>query len=223
MSFTSLLIILGPVVALCALAVVSVNLANSGFLERRKYVGWALLGFALVIFFSSVIWQARTAESSLTLSIYIIGLSFLAAMQGPLVAELLTLTFWPDRSRGLKLLRSYSAAERKIIEGDLSGSIAEYESAIAEDPDDIEARLRLAETLFESKEFQKTVDAYEAVLNRAPKLSAERHCLILTRLARIHAEEFGDVDKARELLATIIEKHPDTEYSRYAKECISGL
>lgn len=223
MSFLTLLMIAGPPVAMIALGVVLFNLANSGYLHGHTYAGWAVLGAELIIFFWAAVRQAGAAGSGFTALAYILILGYIFTMQAPLISELLVLTFTPDRSAGLKVIKTYSIAERKIIEDDLSGSIAEYEGAVADDPGDIEARLRLAEVLFRNADYEKCVETYQDVLKRERRLSAERHCLILTRLAKIHAEQFTDPEKARELLLSIIDKYPDTRFSKYAGECMAGL
>lgn len=219
MSPFHILMILAPPVALFILGVVSIRLTGNDFFKTRRSAGWALMGVALAIFFPAVSWMGM----SMGAIFYAVFLSMILALQGPLMLELVTLALMGDRSAGLKLLKSYSMAERNIIEDDLSGSIAEYESAVAEDPDDVEARLRLAEVSFQNAEYRKTVEAYEAALHRGKKLSAERKCLILTRLAQIHAEQFGEPDKARRLLETIIKKYPNTRFSEYAQERMAGL
>ena len=223
MSFLSLLIIVGPIVAIVVLGSVFFWLANSGYLGGYKYVGWALLGAELVITFSAVVGQASAEGMGFIALFYILFLTYMLAMQASPIAELLILTFAPDRSAGLKLLKSYSIAERMIIEEDLSGSITEYEDAVADDPSDIEARLRLAEVLFQNAEYRKAVEAYESALRIGKGLGAERRCLILTRLAQIDAEQLGELDKARNLLETIIKKYPDTRFSNYAEERMARL
>ncbi len=223
MSLLTLLMIVGPPVAMIALGVVLFNLAKSGYLHEHTYVGWAVLGVELAIFFWAAVRQAGAPGSGFTALAYIFFLGLIFATQAFHISELFVLTFAPDRSDGLKVIKTYSIVERKIIEDDLRGSIAEYEGAVADDPGDIEARLRLAEMLFRNEDYEKCGETYEDVLKRERRLSAERHCLILTRLAKIHAEQFSDPDKARELLLSIIDKYPDTRFSKYARECMAGL
>jgi tetratricopeptide (TPR) repeat protein len=212
-----------PILALITLGVVFSYLANSGLLYEYRYLGWLVLLADLAIFFSTAVKlsSAGGLGGAALFYLFFLGLLF-ASQRGPIV-DLLILTFTPDRSDGLKLIKSYSKAERKIIEDDLGGSVAEYEHAVTEDPDDVEARLRLAEVLFKNADHEKSAEAYEEVLQRERKLSAERRSLILTRLANIHADKFGDKEKARELLQSIIDAYPETRFSEYAKERLAGL
>jgi tetratricopeptide (TPR) repeat protein len=212
-----------PILAVIALGMVFRNLADSGFLHEHKYVGWLVLALEITVFLSTAAKRASAGGLGFVALAYILFMGYILAMQARLVADLLILTFAPDRSDGLKVIKSYSMAERKIIQDDLGGSIAEYKRAIAEDPDDVEARLRLAEVLFENADYRMSVETYDEVLQRQRTLSVERRCLILTRLASIHAGKFGDKGKARELLQSIIDTYPGTRFSEYAKERMADL
>jgi lipopolysaccharide biosynthesis regulator YciM len=142
---------------------------------------------------------------------------------GALAAETIVETFMPDRSRGLRLMRFYTEAEKKVIEDDLPGAIEEYEKVIAEDPDDMRARLRMAELCGEAEQYNKAVATYEAILARSEKLSRSEHCSVLTLLSDIYSKHFHDGDRARKNIQAIIDRYPHTSYADFARERLARL
>jgi len=221
MLFTLIFLVYGPILFLIASGLLSVYLTFSGYIPGRTRIGWTLLGVTLAVFFPIVAWTAGTETAGVGALFYILFLSMLLALQAPLFVELITLI--PDRSKGLKLLKVHTEAEKKVNQDDLPGAIEEYEKTIAADPLDFDARLRLAELCCENKQYQKAAAAYENFLKKADKLEMGRHCSVLTRLSEIYAEHLGKVEKARGLIRIIIEKYPTTKYARYANDRLQNL
>ena len=207
----TIIFLFGPMIVLFVLGVVSIHLTSSGYFPGRARVGWALFGIALAMFFPTATWGAGTGGGAGVGALFhIIFLSLLLMMQGPLLIELITLAVMPDPSQGLKLLKVHTEAEKKVIQDDLPGAILEYESIIAEDPGDIEARFRLAELRYQNEEYRKSAAVYEALLGHSQELDMDRHCSILTRLSEIYAHQLGDVETARAFGHRIVSEYPDT-------------
>jgi tetratricopeptide (TPR) repeat protein len=226
MSIAFILLYAGPVVLLLGLGAVSIYLTFNGFIPGRPYLGWGILVVTLAVFGICLGLHSRSSDinyGTMGLLFYFVFLSLLLIPQGPLVMELITLTVLPDPSKGLKELKVHTEAERLVIEDDLPGAIAEYEKIIAADPKDTDARLRLGQLCSEVKDYPKAAAVYEALLKYADEIDVEQHCSALTRLAEIHSQHFGDVNKARGFIETIIEKHPKTQYAEFARERLENL
>ncbi len=226
MSLVFILIYVGPPIILSALGAVSLYLTFTGFFPGRTHIGWAFLGVTMAVLLTFVVWHSGTGEvtpATYGNFFYVLFLLIFLIPQGPLIVELLSLAAIPDPSKGLKPLKVHTDAERKVVEDDLPGAIAEYERIIAEDPEDIEARFRLAELCCEDEQYPKATAVYKALLECAKDLSISQHCSALTRLSEIHARHLGDVHTARSYIETIIQKYPDTKFAAYAKDRIDNL
>lgn len=199
-------------------------LANSGILAKNEYIGWIYLGAYMMIYFPFVAAWYRAAGSVGVITIlYVVLLAILILPVGFLGAELFTVTFFPDPSKGLKLLKVHSEAEKKVIDDDIPGAIEEYEKIIAGDPADIAARLRMADLCNEAKQYEKAAAAYEVLAKKPQGLGVDQHCSVLTRLSEIYARHLGEYEKARAAVQMIIDKYPDTEYARFAKDRLANL
>lgn len=209
---------------LVLLLVWSVQMAYSGVLVGRTYIGWTLFVVYLLLYFPfAVAWYRDIRDVDATMIFHILFLILLILPLGALGAELLTLDFMPDPSRGLKLLRVHTEAEKKVAQDDLPGAIEEYEKMIANNSDDIAARLRMAELCIEIKQYERAAAAYEATLKKAPKLGTDQHCSILTQLSEIYARHLGEIEKARGFVRMIIDQYPDSSYADFAKDRLANL
>jgi len=212
---------------LLVMIIISLWFAFSGWVERYTILGWVFLAVFSAVYISFCkVWFASLVDSisGIMISLLSVVLSgLILATQGPLLLELISWSVTPDPSRGLKTVKFHSAAERKVIEDDLPGAIAEYEKIIAGDPDDIEARFRMADLCYQNKDYQKAVEPYQALANLSEKLDLSQHCSSLMRLSEIHAQNLGDFAGARKFLEKIIEEHPDTKFSEYVADRLEIL
>ena len=217
------LITIAFVVVLLILSGLSIYLALSGSLPGHTQIGWVLLAVYMVVYMTFAFgWLGRIGGSAL--SVYsIILLILLLAPQIPLVIGLLGQALIPDPSKGLKLLKVHSEAEKWVNQDDLPAAITEYEKVIAEDPDDIDARVRLAELFCQSEEYRKAATTYGFLLRHPKKLGMARHCSVLTRLSDIYAHNLDDIDTARRHIREIIDTYPNTTYARYAMDRLDNL
>ena len=212
-------------IPLVVLAVVSLQFAFSGNVDGRQYLGWILLiAFGALTYEFIGTWMAMHPGPTSRFLAGLVG-AILLGTQAPLLIELIIimLAAVSDRSGGLKLLKVHTEAEKKVVQDDLPGAILEYESIIAEDPGDIEARFRLAELRYQNKEYHKSAAAYEALLGYVQELDMDRHCSILTRLSEIYAHQLGDIETARAFVQRIVTEYPNTRYAGYARERIDSL
>jgi tetratricopeptide (TPR) repeat protein len=206
-----------------AVIVTSLWSAGSGYLDGRTHVGWALLLAFIIAYIEFCMLLYSTIDRPDVAILAMALSSLLLATQGPLLLELISKSVMPDPSQGLKLLKVHTEAERKVAEEDLPGAIAEYEKVIAQDPDDIAARFRLAELCHQNKEYQKTVEVYKALVGLKEKLDANQYCSALMRLSEIHAQDLADIDGAREYLETIIKEYAGLKYAGYAMDRLKNL
>lgn len=208
---------------LLVLAGLSIFLAYSGYLEGRTYIGWAYLVVFLVIYFQFVSLWYKKMDTAFGMYVSALGLTLLLMTQGPLVVELISQALLPDPSKGLKLVKVYSEAEKKVAQDDLPGAILEYEKVIAKDPEDIVARFRLADLCHQNEDYRKAALAYESIIARKQQLSMSQHCSALTRLSELYSEHLHDVQKAGIFVQAIIDQYPGTKYADYAAERLKNL
>lgn len=226
MLITLILLYFGPILLLLGLGLLSIRLTFSGYFTGRPSRGWTVVGIALAIFLASTAGRSAggsSAEAMFGILFHVILLALLLTLQVPLVVELLSQLIVPDPSKGLKLAKTYSEAEKKVAADDLPGAIVEYEKVIAKDSGDVAARLRLAELRYQNKEYRKAVTDYEALLAHPKKLGISQHCSVLTRVSEIYTQHLGDTETARKCIQTIIDKYPNTKYADYAIEHLHNL
>ena len=223
MLLTILLFYIGPIVVLLLLGIISIHRAFSERPAGRDNIGRAILGISLGVFLLSVGGWMRTGASGCSLLGLIFVLGCLAAMQAPLIAELLSEALMPDPSKGLTVTSDHSKAESDSIKGDFKCAVEEYERVIAKDQRDAVAHFELAELYLEKKDYHKAVGMYEEGLAHAKKLRREQYSSAHTRLADIYAHHLYDVEAARRHLQAIMKKYPGTAYADYAAESLDKL
>jgi tetratricopeptide (TPR) repeat protein len=214
------LIIIGSILA--TIVITSLWFASSGYVEGRTYLGWILL----LVFTSAYIEFCMLLFAWLKGIESVIGFvaaSLILATQGPLLLELISREALPDHSRGLKLLKVHSEAERKMVADDLAGAIEEYEKAIAEDPDDIPARFRMADLCYQNKDYSKSVNTYQELVSLKDKLDSHQYCSALMRLSEIHSQNLNDIEGARRYLHMIVEEQADTKFAEDAAARLESL
>lgn len=207
-------------------AAACLSLTSSEFIRNHTTTGWVLLGIYLVLCFTFMFrWLGSMSNETVLINILkiLVVCTCLLYIQSLFVLELITCTFMPDPSKGLTLMNVYSLAEKKALQDDLAGAIAEYEKVIAEEPEDITARLRLAELCCENAEYKKAVMAYEALLARAKRLDANQYCTVHSRLSDIYAARLADREAARKHVRAIIEKYLDSKYAQLAEDRLATL
>ncbi len=208
---------------LAILIVASIKLASSGLIPGRTYLGWGFLFIFLIVYLEFWgLWLKRLSDPFEQLLAMLV-LAGIGATQLPLVIELVTQTFLPDRSKGLKLIKVHTEAERKVIEDDLPGAITEYERIVAGDPDDLDAFYRLAEICCENQDYARAAKAYHAIVAHGRDLGVGQHCSALTRLSEIYANNLGDIEKARKCIQIIIREYPETKYAGHASVRLENM
>jgi len=205
------------------LVALSFWLAYSEILQERLYVGWIFLVVFLAVFLHFCMLWFKHADDVSSALLAMAFAAFVLITQWPFALELFSRSFIPDASRNLKVIKTYSAAERKVIEEDFAGAIEEYEKVIAEDPDDVTARFRLADLCYQNKNYPKAVKAYKALVARKGHLDIHQHCSALMRLSEIHAQNLDDPENARRYLEEIIREHEGTKFAGYARDRLNSL
>lgn len=209
-------------IILFLIIVTSLWFTSSGYLDGREYIGWILLAIFTSAYIEFCMLLFARLEGIESIAGFVAA-SLVLATQAPLLLELISKSVLPDRSAGLKIIKTHSLAERKVAEEDLAGAIEEYERAIAEDPDDFEARFRMADLCYQNKDYPKAVQSYRRLAELKEKLSVSQYCSALMRLSEIHAQNLNDIAGARRYLQTIIEEQADTKYAEYAANRMESL
>ncbi len=123
--------------------------------------------------------------------------------------------------------RSQAAARRAHLAGDLQGAVESYGRALAANPHYLEARLGLAQALYEQGDLAAAVTEYERACEKAAGTSKaptilER--LLLTRMAYgQQLEREGMIDQAQEQYRRVLAvarnpRHCSNDFSRYYGE-----
>jgi tetratricopeptide (TPR) repeat protein len=213
------------IVLVVLLVFASFWLVSSEYLETHTTHGWIFLLVFLGVYFHFCMLLFNLIEfSDIIAALAVMAIaSLILFTQGPFILTLISSTFVPDASKGLKLLKTYSEAERNVAAEDLPGAISEYEKVIAEDPDDMTARFRLADLCYQSKDYPKAVEAYKTLATLKDKLDQYQHCSALMRLSEIHAQNLGDIETARKYLQDIAREYADTKFAGYAQNRLDNL
>ena len=135
-----------------------------------------------------------------TLLLLVLGTGgLMAVLYSPFVSNVfgtfLTNFIYPT---GGGVTKSYDIAEKLRTEGHYAEAVAEYEKAIEEDPDDVNARILLADTYCKMEQYEQAARALLELLDR--DLPAQQWCYVANRLADIFAQKMADPHKAREVL-----------------------
>ena len=118
-------------------------------------------------------------------------------------------------------IKSYDLAEKFTSEGRYSEAIAEYEKAIEEDPEDVNARLFIADVCCKTDQYEQAARTLLETLEH--DLPAEKWCHIANRLADILVQKMSEPNEAVQILAKNDEKYPRTKFARYAQERIDRI
>lgn len=201
----------------------SLWLTFSGRLEDNLSLGWIFLLAFFGVYFHFCLLCFKDANDVFSALLAVAVSALTLATQGPFVLELVSKSLIPNPSKGLKLIKVHSEAERMVAGDDLPGAIAEYERLTAEDPDDIAARFRLADLCYQNKDYPKTIEVYKALVAHKGKLDMHQHCSALMRLSEISAQQMSDIEGARRYLEEIIKEHPNTKLAGYAMNRLNNL
>jgi len=111
--------------------------------------------------------------------------------------------------------KTYDRAEGAASRGDYETAARLYRDAIAEDPEDHEARQRLARVLLEWGDAE---GAAEELLKLLDVCTEERErCTTALRLGEVCLDELEDPDGARQMYKMVMEDYPHSEYARHAR------
>ncbi|MFO7955649.1 MAG: tetratricopeptide repeat protein [Candidatus Brocadiia bacterium] len=111
--------------------------------------------------------------------------------------------------------KTYDRAEGAESHGDFKTAARLYREAIAEDPEDREARQRLARVLLKWGDAEGAAEELLKLLDMATE--ERERCTTALRLGEICTDELNDPDGAREMYEMILEEYPDSGYARHAR------
>jgi len=219
-SLTLFFILLIPLVAL---SLVSIYLTVTGFFPGRTHLGLLLLIIILVLTYELIgTWMVINPGPFNKLMAGFIA-TLIIMSQAPLVLELIARGALTENTKSLNLLKAHSEAEKLVTQDDLPGAIKKFEHIVAENPEDVDLLLRLADLLYQNGDYQKSAETYQALLVHSEELDVARHCSTLTRLSELYANQRGDDEMARRCIQTIINEHPGTRYARYAANRLQNI
>jgi tetratricopeptide (TPR) repeat protein len=115
----------------------------------------------------------------------------------------------------IALSKSYDRAEGAESRGNLEEAAALYRQELDTDPEDTEARRRLAELLVKQGRAQEAVPEFETVVEQVA--DREKRYAATFRLAEVLEEELGRRQEAAELYRRIVEEDPRSRYAQYAR------
>jgi hypothetical protein len=118
--------------------------------------------------------------------------------------------------------RDYSMQEAMAIGGDVHGAIASYVALIEATPDDVEARIALAELCARSGYATEAADAF-ADVRRVPGVSAQRDLYATSRLVDLYAGPLAQPGRALVELRRLAEKHAGTREADAAVGAIARI
>ncbi len=219
------MILLGTILAVVvAVGALSFKAQITGSADTEPGAGCAGLVLLAVAFFA--ILGLATQEfghnpRTLLFVVLLIG-AVVATLYSPFIASVFSSFFervlFPPGGGEIK---SYDIAEKFASQGLYSEAIAEYEKAIEEDPEDVNARLFLADVYCKMDQYEQAARTLLETLEH--DLPAEKWCHIANRLADILVQKTGAPDEAVRILTRIVEKYPRTKFARYAQERIERI
>lgn len=185
-------------------------------------VGIVTLPFALILSAVTPDWLPRPIAVVLLLVlggafVRFVGFAmFRGAMQllGPILAP---------TGHGTPYVHDFSQEQALVARGDVATALALYEQRIAAAPDDVEARIRAADTYArEARDPGRAAALFREVV-RMPGVRAERHVYAVHRLADLHGGPLGDPRPALRELARLADLYPGTDVAREARRAIGAL
>ncbi|MBI3097460.1 MAG: tetratricopeptide repeat protein [Planctomycetes bacterium] len=193
---------------------------SSDFRDRTEF---AIGGIgATIVGYSIAIWCTATSDFPLTGVIFAPGACFytwfLAHAIGHLVIE------GKKSAMGdttLQVAPTYHQAEAAEKRHDFAAAERLYRQAIAERPDDAEAKRRLAELHLLRGDAEAAARAYRALIADTP--DPEGASLLVFRLADLLSGTLGRRDEALSLLREFEKRHPQSGPAVYARERAARL
>lgn len=192
----------------------STRLRRSGFAMLGYLVGFLVLlqmfalsmrargamGLAGIANLAFMLFGMVIAVLSNGRALWTVGDALLIALTGPGAVE---------------VRKTYDKAEAARERGDLEAAAGIYRQELEKEPQDTEARRRLAEILLEMDRTEEGVAELRALLKR---LQEERpYCAAAIRLAEVLEEELGDRAGAEQVYRTVLARYPRGEYAQYAR------
>ena len=118
--------------------------------------------------------------------------------------------------------RTFSYQQALAIKGDVAGALESYEAVIAESPHDIEAHVQAAELYSSNGNAARAIELFRAV-RTIPALSPAREIYVSNRLIDLYLGPASNDGRALVELRRLIERYPDTDTARRAREALGNL
>ena len=118
-------------------------------------------------------------------------------------------------------IKRHDIAQKLTSEGRYSEAVAEYQKAIEADPEDVNARVLIADVYCRMDQYEQAARTLLEALEQ--DLPAEKWCPIANRLADIFVQKMSEPHEAVQVLKRILEKYPKTKSARYARERIARI
>ena len=118
--------------------------------------------------------------------------------------------------------RTFSYQQSLAIKGDVAGALESYEAVIAESPNDVEAHVQAAELYATSRNTERAIELFRAARS-IPALSAAREIYVSNRLIDLYLGAAANDGRALVELRRLIERYPDSDAARRAREALGKL
>jgi len=184
-------------------------------------VGVVLLAAVVPAMLCLLVRELRSEPLLLLLAILLTG-TVVAVLYTPFIAGVCSSFFerllFPSAG---EVKKTYDIAEKLTSEGRYTEAIAEYQKAVEEDPEDVEARLFLAAVYCKMDQYELAARTFTEALEL--DLPAEKWCHIANRLADVLVRKMGEPHEAVRTLNRITKKYPRSKFARYACERIERI
>lgn len=119
--------------------------------------------------------------------------------------------------------KQYSLQESMAIRGDVAGAIASYEEIIAQDPMDVEARIRAAELYAARGGNPRRAAEYLIEARKVPGIPAARDLYISNRLVDLFRGPLNEPGRALVELRRLVQLHPTSRDAQFARDAIAKM
>ncbi len=158
---------------------------------------------------------AFTAMMKLLGGLFVGTLFNIVALYYCLVGALTAIGRWMWGLDSMTVRKTYDKAEAARERGDLEAAAEIYRQELEKEPQDAEARRRLAEILLEMDRTEEGVAELRALLKRLQGYRSYFGAAI--RMGVVLEEELGDRAGAEQVYRAVLARYPRGEYAQYAR------
>ncbi len=213
-------VFIGGLLFVGGIASAAANLTGRGVSDERGLRG--CLGFLLVLGLFVALWYSAPQGSDILRLLVTLVCGILYA---PFVAGLFARTAVDSFAvHDAKVQQGYSIAERHEQDDNFDAAEGEYKKTISENPENVGARLRLAEMYYRAENYEKAANMFDHIRRLGgQKIDETQWCTATNRLVDICVTKLDDRKRAVKALEQLVHRYPDSDYAKFAKRRLQGL